>query len=199
MPYYQCIHTPYGQGIEFDCARVTKLVINLFGLEDTGGKCRINIRASIDAGWITKNLCHTSASLKIRGIEGCVPLKYMRSFLTDGNSIRDLRSHNEVLPIIITHTKETKESLRQFNDIFQFFHLSELTTKEKQNCATNSGKFRWEHLSGLKQLPVMFTTDIAVNWKNVGARGGVKNTKIFCTLCACTSSDAHQPKDTTCD
>jgi hypothetical protein len=195
---YQRIRTPYGEGIEFDYAKVTRLVINSYGLEDAGRQRRINISASIDAARITKNLCHTSAGLKMSDIEGRDPLKNMRSFLTDNNSLRDLQSHNNVFLMKIILTKETKESFRHFDDIFQFFRLSELTQEEKRHHENNAEKFKWEHLSDLQPLAITFTTDMAADWKLVGAGGGVKNTEMFCTLCACTSTDVHQPNDTTC-
>jgi hypothetical protein len=45
----------------------------------------------------------------------------------------------------------------------------------------------------MKPLNTTFNTDMAADWKLVGAGGGVKNTEMFCTLCACTSSCMHQP------
>jgi hypothetical protein len=172
---YQCIRTPYGEGIEFDYAKVTRLVINSYGLEDAGRQRRINISASIDAAHITKNLCHSSAGLK-QSAGFAVTVFIMKIILT----------------------KKTKEFFRHFDDIFQFFRLSELTQEEKRHHENNAEKFQWEHFSDLQPLAITFTTDMAADWKLVGVRGGVKNTEMFCTLCACTSTDVHQPNDTTC-
>jgi hypothetical protein len=46
---YQRIPTPFGEGIEFDYAKVKRLVINSFGLESIATQCPVNISASIDA------------------------------------------------------------------------------------------------------------------------------------------------------
>jgi hypothetical protein len=35
-------------------------------------------------------------------------------------------------------------------------------------------------------------------WQLAGTGGGVKNTEMFCNLCACTSSDLHQPNKNKC-
>ena len=74
---YRHIHTPYGEGIKFDYAKVTWLVINTFGLKDAAKEQKVNISASIDAMRITKNLCHTSAGLKMTDIGGKDPLQNM--------------------------------------------------------------------------------------------------------------------------
>ncbi len=195
---YSHIHTEFGEGIEFDYAKVTRLVINTFGLEDAAKQRQVNISASIDAARITKNLCHTSAGLKMSDIGGRDPLRNMRSFLTDEDSLRDLQSHHNVFLMKIILTKETKESFKQFDDIFQFFKLAELSKEQKQSHDKNNNKYKWEHLNDLQPLSVTFTTDMAADWKLVGAGGGVKNTEMFCTLCACTSSDVHQPNQTKC-
>jgi hypothetical protein len=63
----------------------------------------------------------------------------------------------------------------------------------------NQDKFKWDHLNDLKPLSVTLTTDMAADWKLVGAGGGVKNTEMFCNLCSCTSSDVHQPNEEHCD
>jgi hypothetical protein len=169
---YRHIHTHYGEGIEFDYTKVTRLVINTFGLEDAAKKRKVNISASIDAAWITKNLCHTSAGLKMTDIGGKDPLQNMQSFLVDEDSLRDLQSYNNVFFMKIILTKETKESFQQFDDIFQFFKLSELNHEEKREHPNNDVKYRWEYLSDLQPLSVTFTTDMAADWKFVGAGGG---------------------------
>jgi hypothetical protein len=140
---YRHIHTAYGERIEFDYAKVTWLVISTFGLEDAAKERRINISASIDAARVTKNLCHTSAGLKMSGIGGRDPLRNMRSFLVDEDSLRDLQSHNNVFLMKIILTKETKESFKLFDYIFQFFRLTELSNKEKRNHPDNKEKFQW--------------------------------------------------------
>jgi hypothetical protein len=76
-------------------------------------------------------------------------------------------------------TKETKESFKLFDDIFQFFRLTELSNKEKRNHPDNKEKFQWELLSDLQPLSVTFTTDMTVDWKLVGAGGGVKTPRCF--------------------
>mmetsp|Transcript_17010 Transcript_17010/g.24234 ORF Transcript_17010/g.24234 Transcript_17010/m.24234 type:complete len:220 (-) Transcript_17010:1540-2199(-) len=90
-PFKQ-IKTDFGEGIEFDYAKHTRLVIDAFGLTDTGQERSINVSASIDAAKVTNNISHTSAGLKMSDTGGCDPLKKMRSFMSDGNSLRDLQS-----------------------------------------------------------------------------------------------------------
>ncbi len=81
---------------------------------------------------------------------------------------------------------------------FSIFKLSELNHEEKRESPNNNVKYRWGYLYDLQPLSVTFTTDMAADWKLVGAGGGVKTTEMFCTLCACTSSDVHQPNATNC-
>jgi len=126
------------------------------------------------------------------------PIKKMRSFIANGNSLRDLQSHNNVFLMKIFLTKETKETFREFDDIVMFFCLAKLPQEEQVDHEHNNDKFIWEHLSDLQPLSVIFIIDMAANWKLVGAGGGVKNTKMFCTLCTCTSTDVHQPNATKC-
>jgi hypothetical protein len=73
-PFNQ-IETQYGEGIEFDYARVMRLVIDAFGLKQTAMERKINITGSIDAARVTKNICHTSTGLKMTDIQGREPLK----------------------------------------------------------------------------------------------------------------------------
>jgi hypothetical protein len=80
-------------------------------------------------------------------IGGKDPLRNMQSFLVDEDSLRDLQSHNNVFLMKIILTKETKESFQQFDDIFQFFKLSELNHEEKREHPNNDIKYRWEYLS----------------------------------------------------
>jgi hypothetical protein len=133
------IHTFHGEGIEFDYAKVTWLVINSFGLKDAVKVRNINISASIDAASITKNLCHTSVVLKMSDIGGRDPLRNMHSFLVDEGSLRDLQNNVFLMKIILT--KETKETFKQFDDIFQFFKLLELSGEEKREQPNNEEKF----------------------------------------------------------
>ena len=93
---YEIIHTDFGEGIEFDYGKATRLVINAFGLEEQAKERSINVSASIDAARVTKNICHTSAGFKMSDPQGCDPLKSMRSFLVDEHSLRDLQSRNTV-------------------------------------------------------------------------------------------------------
>jgi hypothetical protein len=62
---FKMLNTEFGEGLEFDYARTTCLVINAFGLESTGRTHPINISTPIYAAKVTKNLLHTSAGLKM--------------------------------------------------------------------------------------------------------------------------------------
>ncbi len=146
----------------------------------------INISASIDAAKITKNLTHTSAGLKMSDVAGRNPMKNKQSFILDDMSLRDLQSRNTVFLMKIILTKETKDSFKLFDDIFQFFHLAGLTQEERLMDHKNLPKYEWEHLNDLLSLNVTTTTDMAADWKLSGCGGGVKNTKMFCTLCPCS-------------
>jgi hypothetical protein len=190
---FKHIHTPFGEGIEFDYAKVTRLVLNAFSLEDAAKQRSANISASIDAARMTKNICHTSSGLKMTDVGALDPLRNKRSFLVDDEGFRELQSHNNVFLMKIILTKETKESFKQFSDVFQFFRMSSLSREERNNDVNNDPKFNWEHLDDLKPSNITFNTDMAADWKLVSAGGGVKNTEMFCTLCACTSSCVHQP------
>jgi len=130
--------------------------------------------------------------------QGCDPLKSMRSFLVDEHSLRDLQSRNTVFLLKIVLTKETKESFKLFDDVFQFFCLAGSTEAERINDPKNLEKFDWRQLAGLQPLDVMTTTDMAADWKLVGAGGGVKQTAMFCTLCPCHSDHVHQPNAIKC-
>jgi hypothetical protein len=166
------IRSDFGEGLEFDYARTTCLVIDAFGLTDVGKERLINISASIDAAKLTKNITHTSAGLKMTDVQGRDPLKNKRS---------------------------TKESFKLFQDVFQFFRLAGEPNENWINNPDNSPKFQWEELQDLQPLDVTITTDMAADWKLVGAGGGVKKTKHFCTVCPLQSDDAHQPNVEHCD
>jgi hypothetical protein len=118
---FKRIHTAFVEGIEFDYAKLTHLVIKAFSLENTAKERKVNLSASIDAAKVTKNLCHTLAGLKVADIEGHDPIKGMRSFLVVQNSLRDLQSQNTIFLMKTILMKETKESFKLFDDVFQFF------------------------------------------------------------------------------
>ena len=190
---FTTINTDFGEGVEFDYARTTRLVINAFGLEQLGRERAINVSASIDAAKLTKNLTHTSAGLKMSDVMGRDPLKNMKSFIVDEHSLRDLQSRNTIFLMKIVLTKETKNSFRLFDDIFQFFRLAGATNEERMNDPHNLEKYHWEQLADLKPLDVTTTTDMAADWKLVRAGGGVKKTKHFCTLGPVQSDYVHEP------
>jgi len=186
------IHIEFGEGIEFNYAKLTRLVINALSLESAARERNINLSVSIDAAKVKKNLCHTFAGLQVTDIDGCDPIKGVQSFLNDQSSLHDLQSQNNIFLMKIILTKETKESFKLFDDVFQFFRLSGVGEDEKMNDNKNHKKYQWEYLNDLKPLLVTSTTDMAAEWKLAGVGGNVKNTKMFCTLCACCSSDVHQ-------
>ncbi len=66
---------------------MTRLVINCFGLEQIAAEQPVNISASIDAARVTKNLSHTSVGLKMSDPRARDPIKNMRSFAVDGDSL----------------------------------------------------------------------------------------------------------------
>jgi hypothetical protein len=166
------IQTEYGEGIEFDYAKVTRQVINAFGLEEEAKTRPINISASIDASRVTKNIHQTASGLKMTDIRGKDPLKKLKSFLTDENSLQDLQSRNNVFILKVILMKETKDSFLQFDDMFQFFRLAGKEKEERENDETNEDKFDWSQLEDLSPLDVTLTTDMAADWKLSGAGGG---------------------------
>jgi hypothetical protein len=87
------LNTDFGEGIEFDYAKITRQVINALGLEALENQRSINISPSIDAAKLTKNLTHTSAGLKMSVVIGHDPLK---KIIVDDNSLRDLQSRNTI-------------------------------------------------------------------------------------------------------
>jgi hypothetical protein len=50
------IQTDFGEGLEFNYAKATRLVINAFGLEAAGCQRSTNISSSIDAAKVKKTL-----------------------------------------------------------------------------------------------------------------------------------------------
>jgi hypothetical protein len=149
---FQLISTNFGEGVEFDYAKTTRLVIDAFGLSDVGKERQINISASIDAAKLTKNIMHTSAGLKMTDVQGRDPFKNKRSFFYDENSLHDLQSRNTFFLMTIILTKETKESFKQFDDVFQFFRLCSETSEARQHDPKNLPKFHWEELQDLHLL-----------------------------------------------
>ena len=190
---FELISTDFGEGVEFDYAKTTRLVIDAFCLSGIGKERPINISASIDAAKLTKNITLTSAGLKMMDVEGRDPLKNKRSFIYDENSLHDLQSRNTIFLMKIILTKETKESFKQFDDVFQFFCLCGEASEGRQGDPKNLPKYHWEELEDLQPLDITTTTDMAADWKLIGAGGGVKKTKHFCTLCPLQSADVHQP------
>jgi hypothetical protein len=159
------IEKQYGEGIEFDYARVMWLVIDAFGLSQTAMERKINISGSIDAARVTKNICHTSAGLKMTDIQGRDPLKrYGGSFMTDKNSLRDLQSQNTIFLLKIVLTKEIKESFQLFDNVFQFICLSSLDQRERDNDPKNDPKYQWELFNDMKPLNITMTTDMAADF-----------------------------------
>jgi hypothetical protein len=142
---------------------------------------------------------HTSAGLKTTDVQGRDPLKNNRSIIADDNSLCDLKSRNTIFLMKIILTKETKKSFKLFQDVFQFFRLAGEPNENRKNNTDNSPKFQWEELQDLQPLDVTITTDMAADWKLVGAGGAVKKTKRFCTVCPLQSDDAHQPNAEHCD
>lgn len=192
------ISTEFGEGIEFDYAKVTRLVINAFNLESAAKDRNVNLSMSIDAAKVTKNICHTSAGLKVTDVQGRDPLKGMRSFISDQNSLHDLQSQNNIFLMKIILTRETKESFKLFDDLFQFFRLTTKREEERISDEKNLDKYQWVYLNDLQPLSVTCTTDMAAEWKLAGVGGGCKNTEMFCTLCACSSDDVHLPNEKRC-
>jgi hypothetical protein len=195
---FKSIKTQFGEGIEFIYAKTTRLVSNAFGLEDIGKTRPINISASIDAAKLSKNLTHTSSGLKMSDISGRNPMKNNQCFIVDDSSLQDLQSRNTVFLMKIVLTKETKDSIKLFEDVFQFFCLAGLPQEDRLADEKNLPKYEWQHLNDLRPLEVTSTTDMSADWKLSGVGGGVKNTKMFCTLCPCSSEGVHQPAETQC-
>jgi hypothetical protein len=96
-------------------------------------------------------------------------------------------------------TKETKQSFKLFEDVFQFFRLAGESHQDRMNDTANFSKFKWEELEDLQPLDVTTTTDMAADLKLVGTGGGVKRTKHFCTLCPIQLDDVHQPNPQHCE
>jgi hypothetical protein len=105
---FQMIPSDFGEGLEFDYARTTHLVIDEFGLTDVGKERPINISASIDAAKLTKNITRTSAGLKMTAVQGRDPLKNKRSFIADNNSLCDLQSRNTTFFVENNFNQENK-------------------------------------------------------------------------------------------
>jgi len=132
-------------------------------------------------------------------LEGSNPLKSIRSFLADEHSLCELQSWNTLFLMKIVLAKETKESFRLFDNIFQFFCLAGSNNQDHLNDPKNLEKFDRMQLEDLDPLNITTTTDMAVDWKLVGVGGGVKQTKMFCTLCLLHSDNMHQPNPKLCN
>ncbi len=195
---FKSIKTQFGEGIEFNYAKTTRLVINAFCLEDIGKTRPINISASINAAKLSKTLTHTSSGLKMSDISGRNPMKNNQCFILDDSSLQDLQSRNTIFLMKIVLTKETKDSFKLFEDVFQFFRLAGLPKEDRLADEKNLPKYEWQHLNDLRPLEVTSTTDMSADWKLRGVGGGVKKTKMFCTLCPCSSEGVHQPAETQC-
>jgi hypothetical protein len=181
--------TPFSEAIEFDYGKATCLIMDAFGLLDVGRDRAINLTASIDAARLTKNIFHTSAGLKVTDSGG---------FLQDGGMLQDMQSQNTIFLLKIVLTKETKESFNFLNDIFQFYPLAGLTIDEQMSDEKNEDKFHWEPLQDLKPLNITSASNMAADWKLLGAGGGCKTAEMFCTLCTCPSSAVYQPNAEPC-
>jgi hypothetical protein len=83
--------------------------------------------------------------------------------------------------------------------VFQFFCFSSLNCSKQENDPKNDPTYQWKFLSDMQPLNVTMTTDMAADWNLAGAGGGVKQTKMFCNLCTCPSSDTHQSNPEKCD
>lgn len=182
--------TPCGESIEFDYGKATRLIVEAFGLQNIGRDSAINLSASIDAARLTKNICHTSAGVKMTDPRG---------FYRDGTRLQDMQSQNTIFLLKIVLTKETKESFKLFDDVFQFFRLTGLNQEEREADEKNEDKFSWEPLADLHPINVTCATDMAADWKISGVGGGCKSTEMFCSLCTCPSSEVHQPNAELCD
>jgi hypothetical protein len=108
------ISTPFGDGVEFDYAKATRLVINRFDLESVRMSWNVNLSASIDAAHMTKNICHTSAGFKMSDPPGKDPLRQMRAFCVDEGSLRDLQPRNIVFFTKIHFDKRDKRIIQTF-------------------------------------------------------------------------------------
>ncbi len=79
-------------------------------------------------------------------VQGRDPLKSKRSFITDDNSLHDLRLRDTIFLMKIILTKEIKQSLKLFEDVFQFFQLAGESHQDRMNNPANLSKFKWEEL-----------------------------------------------------
>ncbi len=59
------------------------------------------------------------------------------------------------------------------SDVFQFFRLCGEIPEARRSDAYNLPKYRWEELEDLQPLDVTTTTDMAADWKLIGAGSGV--------------------------
>ncbi len=127
---FSILNTDFCEGIEFEYAKTTRLVINAFGLEALGKQRSINISSSIDAAKLTKNLTHTSSGLKMSDVMDRLLLLMITVCV-----ICNLGTQFFLMKIVLT--KETKESVRLFDDIFQFFDSQVCRMKSASLTHTN--------------------------------------------------------------
>jgi hypothetical protein len=119
-------------------------VIDAFGLGDIGKERWINISTSIDVTKLTKNITHTSSGLKMTDVQGRDSFRNKRSFIYEKNSLCNLQSCNANFSMKIIIMKETKESFKQFEDVYQFFHLFSETSEACHHEPSNLEKFQRE-------------------------------------------------------
>jgi hypothetical protein len=181
--------SPFGEAVEFDSSKSVCLIIDAFGVLDVGKDRAINLTASIDAAKLTKNISHTSAGVKMTDPGGLGP---------GGVQRYDMQSYCTIFLLKIILTRETKDSFKLFEDVFHFFRLAGLSSTEREANERNEEKFKWEALEDLKPLNITSATDMVADWKIVGVGGGCKTTELFCMLCACRSSQVHQPNTELC-
>jgi hypothetical protein len=106
--------THFGEAVEFVYSKSICLIIDAFGLLDMGKNRAINLTASVDAVKLTKNICHTSAGVKMTEPGGFGPA---------GGQHYDMQSYSTIFLLKIILSKETKNSFNLFEDVFNFFQL----------------------------------------------------------------------------
>ncbi len=131
-------------------------------------------------------------------VAGCNSMQNKQLFILDDMSLQDLQSRNTVFLMKTILTKEMKDLFKLFDDIFQFFCLAGLTEKERIIDEKNLANYEWGYHNDLLPLNVTTTTDLAADWKLSGCGGGVKKTKMFSTLCLCSSEGVHLPSEKHC-
>jgi hypothetical protein len=77
-------------------------------------------------------------------VQGRDSFRNKRSFIYEKNSLCNLQSCNANFSMKIIIMKETKESFKQFEDVYQFFHLFSETSEACHHEPSNLEKFQWE-------------------------------------------------------